>query len=55
VRKSESILRKGDKSVFVHQSAISGSGFETLGEGNRVAFDVEQDAKGLSAMNVIEL
>jgi CspA family cold shock protein len=55
VRKSESVLRNEDKSVFVHHSAISESGLTTLGEGDRVTFDVEQDAKGASAMNVTEL
>jgi CspA family cold shock protein len=46
------IERDGDKDVFVHHSAISGSGFKTLAEGDRVTFDVEQGAKGPSALNV---
>jgi CspA family cold shock protein len=41
--------------IFVHYSAISGSGFKTLAEGDRVAFDVEQDTKGPSAKNVVKL
>ena len=45
----------GDKDVFVHHSAISGSGFKTLAEGDRVTFDVEQDDKGPSARKVIKL
>ncbi len=49
------IERDGDKDVFVHHSAIQGSGFKTLAEGDRVTFDVEQDAKGLSAKNVVKL
>ena len=49
------IERDGDKDVFVHHSAISGSGFKTLAEGDRVTFDVEQNAKGLSASNIIKL
>jgi len=38
--------------VFVHYSAISGSGFRTLDEGQRVAFEVTQGPKGLQAANV---
>ena len=38
--------------VFVHFSAISGSGFKTLAEGDRVTFDIEEGAKGPSAANV---
>ncbi|NVL91271.1 MAG: cold-shock protein [Desulfobacterales bacterium] len=49
------IEQDGDKDVFVHHSAISGSGFKTLAEGDRVTFDVEQDAKGPSARNVVKL
>lgn len=41
--------------VFVHFSAISGSGFKTLAEGDRVTFDVEQGAKGPAAINVQKL
>lgn len=39
--------------VFVHFSGISGSGFKTLNEGDRVTFDVEQGQKGLAAVNVM--
>jgi CspA family cold shock protein len=46
------IEREGDDDVFVHHSAISGSGFKTLDEGDQVTFDVEQGAKGPSAQNV---
>jgi CspA family cold shock protein len=49
------IEREGDKDVFVHHSAISGSGFKTLAEGDRVTFDVEQGAKGPSAVNVTKI
>ncbi len=38
--------------VFVHFSAISGSGFRTLSEGERVTFEIEQGPKGPSATNV---
>lgn len=49
------IEQEGGKDVFVHHSAIQGSGFKTLAEGDRVSFDVEEDAKGLSAKNVVKL
>lgn len=38
--------------VFVHFSAITGSGFRTLAEGQRVQFSVTQGQKGPQAENV---
>ena len=38
--------------VFVHFSGISGNGFKTLSEGDRVTFDIQQGPKGASAVNV---
>jgi CspA family cold shock protein len=38
--------------VFVHFSAIQQRGFKTLQAGQRVEFEVEQDAKGPRAKNV---
>ncbi len=40
------------KDVFVHHSAIEGSGFKSLQEGDRVSFEIEQGAKGPSAVRV---
>jgi CspA family cold shock protein len=40
------------KDVFVHHSAIAGSGFKSLTEGAKVQYDVEQGQKGPSAANV---
>jgi len=41
--------------VFVHYSAIQGSGFRTLYEGQRLSFEVEKGNKGPSAVNVTVL
>jgi CspA family cold shock protein len=38
--------------VFVHFSAITGDGFKSLAEGQRVTFDVQDGPKGLQAANV---
>ncbi len=42
----------GQKDCFVHFSAISGSGFRTLNEGDRVEFDIVEGQKGPAAENV---
>ncbi len=42
----------GGKDVFVHHSAIQGSGFKSLAQGARVEFDLIQDPKGPRAENV---
>ncbi len=43
----------GGKDVFVHHSAIEGSGFKSLARGARVEFDLVQDPKGPRAENVV--
>lgn len=45
-------LDDGSKDVFVHHTAISGEGFKTLSEGQRVQFEVVQGAKGPAAEKV---
>ena len=43
---------EGGKDVFVHYSAIQGSGYRSLEEGQQVEFEVTQGAKGPQASNV---
>lgn len=46
---------KGGKDVFVHHSAIEGSGFKSLAQGERVEYELVQDPKGPRAENVVRL
>ena len=46
------IERESGEDVFVHFSAISGEGYKSLTEGQRVEFEVVQGSKGLQAANV---
>ncbi len=43
---------EGGKDVFVHYSAIEGSGYRSLEEGMSVQFEITQGAKGPQASNV---
>jgi CspA family cold shock protein len=45
----------GTKDCFVHHSAIGGSGFKTLAEGERVEFEIVQGQKGPAAENVTKI
>jgi CspA family cold shock protein len=49
------IEREDGEDVFVHFSAISGDGFRTLEEGQRVEFSIQQGPKGLQAADVIKI
>ena len=49
------IQQENGPDVFVHFSAISGNGFRTLAEGQRVQFSVTQGQKGPQAENVTAL
>lgn len=43
----------GSKDLFVHHSAIQGSGFKTLEEGASVTFEIGEGQKGPCATNVV--
>ncbi len=49
------IEQEGGPDVFVHHTAINGTGFKTLQEGETVTFDIEEGEKGLSASNVTRM
>ena len=42
----------GGKDVLVHYSAITGSGYKSLEEGQRVVFEITQGQKGPQASDV---
>ena len=46
------IEQESGPDVFVHSSAISGAGFSTLNEGQKVKFTVSQGQKGPQAENI---
>ncbi len=49
------IEQESGPDVFAHFSAISGEGFKTLIEGQRVQFNVTQGQKGPQAENIVAL
>jgi cold shock protein len=46
------IEQEGGSDVFVHYSAIQGSGYRSLEEGMQVEFEISQGPKGPQAANV---
>ena len=42
----------GSADVFAHFSAIQGSGYRSLEEGQKVSFDIEQGQRGPQAQNI---
>ncbi|MFN0159764.1 MAG: cold-shock protein [Burkholderiales bacterium] len=42
----------GGEDVFAHFSAIQGTGFKTLKEGQKVSFDMTTGPKGKQAANI---
>lgn len=49
------IQRQQGDDIFVHYNAISGDGFRTLEEGQKVEFAVTETTKGLQAADVSKL
>ena len=49
------ISRNSGSDVFVHHTAIQGSGFKSLNEGDSIEFEVTQGPKGPQAQNVVKL
>ena len=49
------IAQENGPEVFAHFSAISGSGFKTLAEGQRVQFTVTAGQKGPQAENIVAI
>lgn len=49
------ITREDGSDVFVHHSGITGNGFKSLNEGERVEFEILQEPKGLKAYNVVRM
>ncbi|TCK03938.1 cold-shock protein [Phorcysia thermohydrogeniphila] len=49
------ITADNGQDVFVHYTGISGTGFRTLEEGERVSFNVMESDKGLKAVDVERL
>ena len=43
----------GGKDVFVHATAVERAGMRALSDGQRVSFDVEPDARGSKAVNLV--
>jgi CspA family cold shock protein len=46
---------KGGDDLFAHFSEISGNGFKTLAENQKVSFETKQGPKGLQAANITPL
>ena len=42
----------GSEDLFVHYTGISGSGFRSLDEGDKVTYEAAQGRKGMEAKNV---
>ncbi len=49
------IQQDNGQDVFVHYSSISGDGFKTLAEGQRVKFDIVEGDRGPKAANVMKI
>ena len=46
---------EGGEDVFAHFSAITGDGFKSLEEGQKVSFDIIEGNRGAQAANIVKL
>ena len=46
---------EGEKDVFVHITAVERSGMGPLTEGQRVSFQVQEEPRGLQAVNLAQV
>ncbi len=46
---------EGSEDIFVHYSALEGSGFRSLEENQKVEFEIEETPKGPQAINVVKI
>ena len=49
------ITVEGGNDVFAHFSAITGEGFKTLEEGQKVSFEIVEGDRGPQAANIVKL
>jgi CspA family cold shock protein len=49
------IEQDGGEDIFVHFSAIQGSGYRTISENDMVEFEVVEGPKGKQAANVVKI
>ena len=49
------ITPESGSDVFVHHSAIQGTGYKSLTDGEAVEFEITQGPKGEQATNVVKL
>lgn len=46
---------EGGEDVFVHFSAIQGTGYRSLNEGQKVSYEVEQDPKNTGKLRAVNV
>ncbi len=49
------ITQEEGNDVFVHFSSLTGEGYKSLNEGDKVEFDIVSDQKGPKAANVVKV